>query len=997
MAQPERRPRRRGGLHQGQPHRRGTCRKPGRTARRLREREGARIRRRTIYPGLIDLHDHLSYNALQLWDVPKKFSEPRSMGAGRHLPQADHRADEGAGAHTAPTCQAIVRYVEANAWSPARQRAKGSRSPATPASSTSTRSRPQRRADRRALNCRRRRTHIADVESRKTAAKFPHATRSSCHCLLLHLSEGTDDAAREHFLALKVPSPASWAVTDSLAGIHCVALAARRLQGARRRKGGDDLVAAQQPAALRQRRRTSRQHAEAGVPIGLGPDWSPSGSKNLLGELKVARLVADAATRPSPTSSCSRSRPETPPRSSAGSDELGTLEEQKRADLLVVTGEAGDPHGHLFTRTEHDVELVVINGYPTLRRQHDDATTYSRPGRQSRVGDGRPSAAADRLRQPTADPDVGKLDPAKPRPSCSATDWRGFPNSRRISPPSLRSSFSTCSDRDAPVLVLDHDDLAGVDLRPHLPDPQGDSTAELKPHGGASDAAARPARAARPRPAHRPRRPPLPRRCWPKRRNLPPDLAAKYPAALLTRGADDATDATQAHDDRARKSTATKTSGTDVTLREQDTSAAPRAPAARTTYVAAAIDADSGEPEEDRPHRRADDGEPLLRPHARLPQPRSRTHRHRRTEGRHVEQPQRQEVPDPAPATHRADQARRPLSWRRLHRPAGLEQHGRLRRQLRQEPPQGTAPGSRRWATTAAPTCRPTTTSCASSASATAGSHPFPAPPGRTASTPSPAAPPAAKTQRRCRSTTSRRSPASSTPRTCPGVGTPTTSRRCASATGTTSLGFGSKFAYFDRRSLLAPRNFLDDAAAGKLPAVSWIDPNFYDVSFIGPSGSNDDHPPSDLLAGQELVLKTYTALLNSPNWSKTMLIITYDEHGGFYDHVLPPAAQDDSPAFRTYGVRVPVDRRLALHRTRKRLQHRLRPHIDHQDNPAPLLPTRRRPDPRHGRTRQPRKPPRLDTHPPNSTKTPLRSPPTNTQSTASPPGEPRSFATGSR
>jgi phospholipase C len=120
-------------------------------------------------------------------------------------------------------------------------------------------------------------------------------------------------------------------------------------------------------------------------------------------------------------------------------------------------------------------------------------------------------------------------------------------------------------------------------------------------------------------------------------------------------------------------------------------------------------------------------------------------------------------------------------------------------------------------------------------------------------------------------------------------------------------LGSDSHFAYFDRRSILAPRNFLDVTQDGKLPAVSWIDPNFYDVSFIGPSGSNDDHPPSDIRAGQELVLKTYTALLNSPNWNKTMLVITYDEHGGFYDHVQPLAAEDDSPAFRSYGVRVPA------------------------------------------------------------------------------------------
>jgi phospholipase C len=120
-------------------------------------------------------------------------------------------------------------------------------------------------------------------------------------------------------------------------------------------------------------------------------------------------------------------------------------------------------------------------------------------------------------------------------------------------------------------------------------------------------------------------------------------------------------------------------------------------------------------------------------------------------------------------------------------------------------------------------------------------------------------------------------------------------------------LGYLDKFAYFDRRSLLAPRNFLDDAKDGRLPAVSWIDPNFVDVSFIGPSGSNDDHPPSDIKEGQELVLKTYTALVKSPQWKKTMLIVTYDEHGGFFDHVQPPPAEDDRPAFRTYGVRVPA------------------------------------------------------------------------------------------
>lgn len=120
-------------------------------------------------------------------------------------------------------------------------------------------------------------------------------------------------------------------------------------------------------------------------------------------------------------------------------------------------------------------------------------------------------------------------------------------------------------------------------------------------------------------------------------------------------------------------------------------------------------------------------------------------------------------------------------------------------------------------------------------------------------------------------------------------------------------IGHYAKFDYFDRRSLLAPRNFIDHAQDDALASVSWIDPNFVDVSFVGPSGSNDDHPPSDVMAGQELVFKVYNSLVRSRAWQKTLLIIVYDEHGGFYDHVPPLPAHDNSSAFRRYGVRVPA------------------------------------------------------------------------------------------
>jgi phospholipase C len=100
--------------------------------------------------------------------------------------------------------------------------------------------------------------------------------------------------------------------------------------------------------------------------------------------------------------------------------------------------------------------------------------------------------------------------------------------------------------------------------------------------------------------------------------------------------------------------------------------------------------------------------------------------------------------------------------------------------------------------------------------------------------------------------------------------------------------------------------SFLDHVAAGDLASVSWIDPHFKDLRVLGPD-SNDDHPPGDVLAGQDLILTIYHALSSSPLWPKTLLVITYDEHGGFYDHVQPPDAVGDEPEFRHLGVRVPA------------------------------------------------------------------------------------------
>lgn len=125
-------------------------------------------------------------------------------------------------------------------------------------------------------------------------------------------------------------------------------------------------------------------------------------------------------------------------------------------------------------------------------------------------------------------------------------------------------------------------------------------------------------------------------------------------------------------------------------------------------------------------------------------------------------------------------------------------------------------------------------------------------------------------------------------------------------------------FAWFDKKEvglgmrlgelpIVLDDSFLDDAAKGNLRKVSWIDPNFVNLRVFDTS-SDDDHPPSHVHAGQQLVLTLYDSLARSPHWQDTLLIVTYDEHGGFYDHVHPPqVAPGDGSNYPTLGVRVPA------------------------------------------------------------------------------------------
>jgi phospholipase C len=102
--------------------------------------------------------------------------------------------------------------------------------------------------------------------------------------------------------------------------------------------------------------------------------------------------------------------------------------------------------------------------------------------------------------------------------------------------------------------------------------------------------------------------------------------------------------------------------------------------------------------------------------------------------------------------------------------------------------------------------------------------------------------------------------------------------------------------------------DFKAAAKAGKLPAYTFLEPEWSKTG-------NSQHPNYDVALGEQLIYDVYYALQSGANWNQTLLIVTYDEHGGNYDHVPPPqgavppdnAVGDHGFDFKRFGVRVPA------------------------------------------------------------------------------------------
>jgi phospholipase C len=113
-----------------------------------------------------------------------------------------------------------------------------------------------------------------------------------------------------------------------------------------------------------------------------------------------------------------------------------------------------------------------------------------------------------------------------------------------------------------------------------------------------------------------------------------------------------------------------------------------------------------------------------------------------------------------------------------------------------------------------------------------------------------------------------------------------------------TTPGFWNPLPYFDTvrqdgqlGNIQPVANFYTQAKAGTLPAVSWVIP----------SGTVSEHPPALISAGQSYVTGLINAIMRSPDWSSTAIFVSWDDWGGFYDHVPPPSVDQNG-----YGLRVP-------------------------------------------------------------------------------------------
>jgi hypothetical protein len=417
----------------------------------------------TLFPGLIELHNHMPYDILSLWTVPRLFTN-RDQWGGRSTPQYHQfiSGPMGVLGRQVEVVPAIVRFVEVRALLGGTTTCQGIALASNSGIVSHFRGLVRNVESTRDRDLPAAATHIADIEA--TDAEHFLARISGTQKLILHLSEGTDRAAHEHFEALHLPD-GRWAITENLIGIHCAALTAEDFQVFADHRGS--MVWSPLSNLLLYGKTADVAAAwQAGVRVALGSDWAPSGSKNLLGELKVARIYADSASIDLSDLDLVRMATTNPARMLGWTPHIGSLQQGKRADLLVLDGHRGDPYRQLIAATEADVHLVMINGIPRLGTPAL-MQALGLPGEKIRVG-GRTRVL--NVAQTTADPRVAAVSVREAKSRLAAA-LAALPDTDRAAlprPPTILASGSGDEISGSLLAVADVVDNH-MSPRPHLP------------------------------------------------------------------------------------------------------------------------------------------------------------------------------------------------------------------------------------------------------------------------------------------------------------------------------------------------------------------------------------------------------------------------------------------------------------------------------------------------------------------------------------------------
>jgi cytosine/adenosine deaminase-related metal-dependent hydrolase len=315
----------------------------------------------TIYPGLLDLHNHLVYNVATLWQVPRAFQN-RDQWQRNNSYRENVTMPLGVLTKQLDTVKAIVRYVETKVLLGGTTAVQGMKSrfqTSTPFYTGAVRN--FENTDDERLPGSGSRIPNLDPRDADEVASFRRSLGSK-KAYFYHLCEGIDAPTRKHYQNLVDND----LLQTSLVAIHCLALDGPDLTALAEK--GCKVVWSPLSNMLLYGKTIDAKRLED-VAFTIGCDWTPSGSKNLLEEIKVAWLSVQADGSALRQEDLVAAVTRNAARAVGWGEALGTIEKGKYADLLVTDTLADDPYDNLIRATEANVKLVVIAGYP----RHGDA------------------------------------------------------------------------------------------------------------------------------------------------------------------------------------------------------------------------------------------------------------------------------------------------------------------------------------------------------------------------------------------------------------------------------------------------------------------------------------------------------------------------------------------------------------------------------------------------------------------------------------------------